>query len=302
MRFSSRSAVVATIALTATAVVPIASASSRHNTSKPVSPHGVSNSRGGVWSPSYYVALGDSLAAGYQPGKGDNKTGGYVGGVYNTLKKTTPGLRLANLGCSGETSATFINGSRCSYGADGRSQLKSALSTLSKIKGHVKLVTLDIGANDVQTCVSKTGDIDYTCIANGLAAVAANLPNITKQLRTAVGPDTRIVLLNYYNPFLVTYLQGGDKKQVAQLSSGLQGVLNAAIGYGAATGDGQVADVAGAFDSLNWFTMVKTSYGILPQNVANICNLTYMCAKGDIHANDTGYAVLTKAVLAELRK
>lgn len=205
---------------------------------------------------------------------------------------------MVNLGCSGETSATFINGSRCSYGADGRSQLKSALSMLTKLKGNVKLVTLDIGANDGQTCVSKTGNI----IAAGLQAVATNLPSITKQVRAAVGPNTRIVLLNYYNPFLVTYLQGGDKKQVAQLSSGLQGVLNSAIGYGAATGGGQVADVAGAFDSLNWFTMVKTSYGTLPRNVANICNLTYMCAKGDIHANGTGYTLLAKTVLAELKK
>lgn len=301
MRFSSRSALLTTVALAATAVVPLASASVQHSSKTPMS-KSAAVQRPGLWSPSYYVALGDSLAAGYQPGKGDNKTGGYVGGVYNTLRKTSPALKLVNLGCSGETSTSFIDGSKCSYGADGRSQLKSALSTLTKLKGNVKLVTLDIGANDVQTCVSKTGDIDYTCIAAGLQAVATNLPSITKQVRAAVGPDTKIVLLNYYNPFLVTYLQGGDKKQVAQLSSGLQGVLNSAIGYGAATGDGQVADVAGAFDSLNWFTMVKTAYGTLPQNVANICNLTYMCAKGDIHANDTGYTLLANTVLTEVKK
>lgn len=66
------------------------------------------------------------------------------------------------------------------------------------------------------------------------------------------------MLVNYYNPFLAIYLKGGANQQVAQLSSGLQGVLNAAIGYGAAVGGGQVADVAGAYDSLNWFTQVKT--------------------------------------------
>lgn len=212
MRISSRSALLTTVALAVTAVVPLASASVQHS-SKSLTSKSSAAKRPSLWTPSYYVALGDSLAAGYQPGKRNNKTGGYVGGVYNSLRKSSPNLKLVNLGCSGETSATFINGSRCSYGADGRSQLKSALSMLTKLKGNVKLVTLDIGANDVQTCVSKTGNIDYTCIAAGLQAVATNLPSITKQVRAAVGPYTRIVLLNYYNPFLVTYLQGGDKKQ-----------------------------------------------------------------------------------------
>ena len=31
----------------------------------------------------WYLAMGDSLAAGYQPGQGDDRTGGYVGGVTN---------------------------------------------------------------------------------------------------------------------------------------------------------------------------------------------------------------------------
>ena len=34
----------------------------------------------------WYLALGDSLAAGYQPGQGDDPTGGYVGGVLDAVR------------------------------------------------------------------------------------------------------------------------------------------------------------------------------------------------------------------------
>ena len=33
----------------------------------------------------YYLALGDSLAAGYQPDRGDDKLGGYVGGTLAAI-------------------------------------------------------------------------------------------------------------------------------------------------------------------------------------------------------------------------
>ena len=56
--------------------------------------------------PSYYLALGDSLAVGIQP----NAAGallptnrGYVDHLYALSKLHQPSLRLRKLGCSGET-------------------------------------------------------------------------------------------------------------------------------------------------------------------------------------------------------
>jgi hypothetical protein len=40
--------------------------------------------------------------------------------------------------------------------------------------------------------------------------------------------------------------------------------------------------------------------GPVPTNVATICAWTWMCQLGDIHANDTGYAVMAGAVAARL--
>jgi hypothetical protein len=50
---------------------------------------------------SYYVSLGDSLAASYQP-NGDLDDG-YAEQLYAYERHRVPGLQLHKLGCSGET-------------------------------------------------------------------------------------------------------------------------------------------------------------------------------------------------------
>ncbi|RYG77965.1 sortase [Yimella sp. RIT 621] len=235
-----------------------------------------------------YVALGDSLAAGYQPGLGDNKTGGYVGGVYANLRDKYRGAKLVNLACSGETSTGMIADGRCTY-PDGQSQLEAAVDLIRFQKGKVRLITLNIGANDVQRCV-KGGAVDMPCVQAGLTAVARNLPQITTAVRAAAGAQTQIVVLNYYNPFLAAWAAGNP--QLAQLSTMLQGQLNASISYAAKAADAKVADVATAFRSTDW---TPTASGV-PTNVAAICALTWMCSKTDIHANDAGYALMASTV------
>lgn len=236
-----------------------------------------------------YVALGDSLAAGYQPGQGDDKTGGYVGGVYSSLRTKYHGAKLINLACSGETTTTMVGGGKCDY-AGGKSQLQAAVDTISAQKGKVRLITLDIGANDVQTCVARTGSINETCLQAGMTAVARNTAKIVGDLRAAAGPQTQIVVLNYYNPFLAFWVFGN--KSLAQMSTELQAQLNALIAQGAAAGNATVADVASAFRSTDWTVQ---SDG-LPTNVAMICDFTWMCSKIDIHANRAGYALLAATV------
>src|SRR5207237_3394133 len=68
--------------------------------------------------PVYYLALGDSLSRGIQP----SQTGvlvetnqGYVDDLYAYYRARHAELRLAKLGCSGETTATMITGGVCSY-------------------------------------------------------------------------------------------------------------------------------------------------------------------------------------------
>lgn len=244
----------------------------------------------------WYLALGDSLAAGYQPGQGDDPTGGYVGRVHDAVQRSAPKTKLVNLGCSGETTGSMIQGGRCAY--DEGSQLAQAVEFLHAHARFTRLVTIDIGANDVARCGAQ--GLPPACVQEGLGSVAANLPVILGQLRAAA-PGVRIVVLNYYDPFLAAWLTGPAGQALAQESVPLLGLLNGIIAGAAGAVGGSVADVAGAFSSTDFsLVSVPSLGGLVPRNVATVCALTWMCQRNDIHANDDGYAVLAAAVVARL--
>ena len=157
-------------------------------------------------SPPYYLALGDSLALGIQP----NATGalvptnqGYVDNLYALSRLRQPSLRLAKLGCSGETTTTMIGGGVCEYALG--SQLADAVAF---IKTHrVAFITLSIGGANVLDCFSLAG-IDPACVQTGMDAVGPELGQILAALRAAAGPGVRIVGMNYYDPFLAAWILG----------------------------------------------------------------------------------------------
>lgn len=243
-------------------------------------------------APGWYLALGDSLASGYQPGQGDHKTGGYVGQVAAKV-----GAPLTNLACSGETTGSYL-GTTANRCFPGSSQDAAALKFLASKKGTPGVITIDIGANDVAGC-AEGGSINLECVNTGLGTVKSNTVTILNNLRAAA-PDSQIIVLNYYNPFLVFYLNEATRP-LATLSAPLQRQLNSSIASAAAGAKAQVADVADRFDSYDFTTTVSAPpYGTLPVNVARICTWTWMCAKTDIHANDTGYDQLAAVTIAQL--
>jgi lysophospholipase L1-like esterase len=259
----------------------------------------------------YYLALGDSLSVGIQPDQDGVEVPtdvGYVDDVSTDLNhgKSAHGadLTLVKLGCSGETSTTMINGGICTYPHAG-SQLAAATQFLAAHQGHVALVTFNIGSNDVAGCVTAAG-ADLTCVAQGLAALQANLATITAGLSQAdPGVRTRFVGLNYYDPFLADWLQGTDGQQFATESVGLVDELNQVLAAGYGQAGYAVADVATAFQ-ITAFTPTVTLPGVgaVPVNVADTCELTWMCAPApvgpNIHPNAGGYAVIARAVEAVL--
>ena len=254
------------------------------------SPQGRAHAKG------YYLALGDSLAAGYQPGVGDDRTGGYVGGVLTAVRRTAPRTELVNLACSGETTVTMIDGGRCAYPTG--SQLAAARAFLHAHGQFVRVITLDIGANDITRCAAG-GALDQACFVRAMGTVHANAQAILAQLR-ADAPHAAIVVLSYYNPFLAAWLTGPSGQALATTTTaGLQ-AFNAGLVAAATSVGGVGADVAGAFSSPVW-TLVPAGGGMqMPLNVLRICQWTWMCTLGDIHTNDTGYAVLADAVVAAL--
>src|SRR6202453_115030 len=172
--------------------------------------------------PSYYLALGDSLSLGMQP----NANGvlvetrqGYPNQLYATLRRTRPGLRLVHLGCSGETTKTMLNGGICQY--PGGSQLAAATAFLRAHRGHVFLVTIDIGANDPQDCVQSKGIALISACIIAMPEAAVNLARILKALRAAAGPGVRIAGMSYYLPELSVWRNGILGQVLARTSEGL---------------------------------------------------------------------------------
>lgn len=270
-----------------------------------------SPNHGGDNDTDYYLSLGDSLAVGFQPdasGVGRPTDNGFDRDLLPGLQLIDAvrgrSLRLDELGCPGESTTTMINAGSCPY-SNAASQLDAATTFLARHQGHVPLVTITIGANDVENCASATG-IDLTCVQQGLAAIQANLPTIVGQLKKAAqGTDTKFVGLNEYDPFLAAYLQGTAGQELARESVTIVDRLNGLLAdaYGAA--GFETADVASAFQTDD-FTDETTlpGAGQVPVNVANICALTFECTPApvgpNIHPQDSGYDVMAKAVAAKL--
>ena len=243
----------------------------------------------------WYVQLGDSIAAGFQPAPGGapsvNPTGGYADEVLRTVRSREPRTSLVNLGCPGATTVTMIEGGgACTYAAG--SQLDQAVEFLGAHARTTRLITVVIGANDILPLV-RGGCATVGCLAAPLEAYAARLDVILASLRRAAA-KTDIVVLNYYNPVLASWLLGPAGQRAATASVALQGALNAVIADKAAAAGAAVADVAGAFASTDFSVTAQSAP--LPRNVSLICAWTWMCTNEDIHPNDAGYAVIGDAV------
>lgn len=136
----------------------------------------------------YYLALGDSLAFGFQPDLNFNH--GYADDFFSNLKGHGV-KRLVNMGCPEETSSTFINGG-CPYAFMHKyfypgAQLNAAVNYLHNHAGQVSPVTLDIGANDAlgdittSNCtVSSNFETDLAHLDSDLIGII--LPNLKAAL------------------------------------------------------------------------------------------------------------------------
>jgi len=259
----------------------------------------------------YYLSLGDSLAQGMQPdaaGLTLNTDEGYADQLYVIEKRKIPGLELVKLGCGGETTTSFLTGKGNSGDAlllgcnpAGGSQMVAAERFLRthRRRGEVALLTLDIGANDIDGCESEEG-IEANCVINGANHISNNLPVIMRRLRHAAAPGTPMAAMTLYDPFLQLYLTPGGQAEAI-----------ASVGYARNVDEGlthlyrasgfRVARVDAAFHTydLSKKTSLTGQPQPVPVAVAEVCNLTWMCAPApvgpNIHANHAGYGLIAQA-------
>lgn len=169
-----------------------------------------------------YLALGDSVGFGFGAERPDQH--GYVAVLSRWARgidcragnpSGCPQLELVNMSIPGATSPSLI-----------AEQLPAAVELLTE-RNHdddsgndVTVVTVTIGGNDLFNPVVEAcgGGITPECaevVASLLSTYADNLAFILATLRTAAGPDTRIVMMTYYNPLGSCFLS--DLEPLADL-------------------------------------------------------------------------------------
>ncbi len=228
------------------------------------------------------LGLGDSLAAGYQPGRGDVRDTAYPARFAQLLTTRGTPTAVVNLGCSGETASSMVDGGRCTYPRG--SQLAQAEAELRAREGHVAAVTLDIGANDVLSCLDR-GGVDPGCASEAVGSAAAGVDTILTRLRNAAGPGVPIALVLYYDPFQVVPVITAENK--AAIHEQWQH-LNTALATKAAPHGATVVDLGAVFGT--------DSTGSAPTTDSPVCQLTWMCTQGDFHLTDTGAEKVAQAI------
>jgi lysophospholipase L1-like esterase len=254
----------------------------------------------------YYLSLGDSLSQGVQPnssGADVETTSGYPDQLFTALHMGNPRLHLVKLGCPGETTATMIHGGLCTYKRG--SQLAQAAAFLKSHPGHVQLVTIDIGANDLNPCVVLTNLTKLVkCLEKVIPVAVKNLATILSALRAATRSPLPIIGMNYYVPELAGWLKGTKAaRALAKDSIALGQAFNNDLGQVYAKFGVTVADVYSAFHTGDFKDrVVLPAFGSVPKDVAYICYYTWECAQPprgpNEHANRLGYAVIANAFLS----
>jgi lysophospholipase L1-like esterase len=216
------------------------------------------------------LSLGDSWGFGF--GAAVPSEGGYVPRLHTALQadfdcspsdnpkpnQACKKLELINLSVGGATTPTLI-----------ANQLPAAIALLEERNGNqnprdnVEVVTLHIGGNDVTNPIVSAclfGGFTTACqqvIANEFAAYRTDLDTALSALREAAGPDARIVIGTYDNPFAQCFL--GNVPGAVQLAAlvleggpglpvGLHDIMRDVAGdYGV-----EVAEVFGDLGPQDW--------------------------------------------------
>ncbi len=268
--------------------------------SSPTAPSAAQNSRGPG-----YLALGDSVAFGYRPTSVAQPAdyldpAGFTGYPEDMAKAL--GLRLVNLSCPGETTASMISQSAPSNGCETSahggpgyralaplhasytgSQLGYAVRYLQR-HPDTELVTIDIGADDMFLCQQTTADhCTGADFGRALASVTRNLDTILSALRNQAHYRHDLAILGYYA------LNYGDRTSVAQTEA-----LNAALAGPATRYGARLASGFAAFRA--------ASAGAHGDTCAAGLRIRLASGGCDQHPSAQGQQVLATAVREEIGK
>jgi lysophospholipase L1-like esterase len=249
-----------------------------------------------------YLALGDSVAFGYRPPDAvpapnyfdPRSFVGYPEDVARALH-----IRVSNAACPGETTASmFVPGAQsngCENSPDGSpgyrtlyplhvkyqgTQMEYALKYLATHR-HTRLVTINIGANDLFLCQETTPDhcASMTEFDQVLGEIQANLVTIYTLIRHVAHYHGLLVALTYYS------LSYSDPTQVAATEASNSVIAQVTEKFG-----GKVADGFAAFEG------PSEAHGGTPCMAGLLIRLSATTC--DVHPTPAGRRLLAKAIEA----
>lgn len=222
----------------------------------------------------YYLALGDSLSAGYQPDSAIPWTHGWVYQFQAMLAKRAP-IVLTNLAIPGECTGTFIKGGlsvAChTKPVTTPSQLNEAVAYIRYHPGMVNPITVEVGANNLTSIepaflgASHAGQ--QALIGRALAELRRDWTTIFSTLRAACA-RCEIIAVDQYDPLPRSPVTASVAAALVRYNALL---MQVARPFGV-----RVADVYAPF-------------------AGHALQYTWI-ARGDPHATTTGYTVMARAV------
>jgi lysophospholipase L1-like esterase len=183
-----------------------------------------------------YLALGNSLAVGYEAPANSDGQPGYPTILYERMRGLNPDLQLNNLGVVGETSSTLISGG----------QLAGAESVIASARAAgqcVGAITLDIGGNDFGQILTRetTPEAAIPQFRSNLATILARVTSAAHNQMAGCSP--RIALMDYYNPYPGLHIPPTNQPLADMYLPTLNAIIrDTAADYGVA-----VANVQSAF-------------------------------------------------------
>lgn len=242
-----------------------------------------------------YLALGDSIAFGYDPTVTAPSPSKYTGypEIIAAAEHLLQPAKEVNASCPGQTSGSFLIGgpdNGCQAFKDtiglhtmySGTQANFAVSQLAGNK-HIDLVTLSIGGNDLlllqQAC--STAPSFEACVANGLPATlqtyGANLAQILTAIRLQADYTGTLVLVKYFAP-------NTDPLFIQAVAALNQVMSDVGSQFGVKFADGFTAfQLASVF-----YQGDPCAAGLLVRLSATTC---------DVHPSRTGQTILAATVL-----
>lgn len=262
---------------------------------------------------STYLALGDSITFGetdlfYRQSLGDR---GYVDDFANYLASQQGGTRptVINLGIDGETAASFQTNAGRTPPVLGRTDVPLQQENLNYVGNPVSqstllaqrvaerraagdtigTITITLGFNELAALSNLPTDQALAAIPGTLATYRNNYSDVLTQIRS-LAPEARLYLLGYYNPFPAD--PGSPAAPIfntagAQLNAtirGLAGQFGAAYVDTATPFIGHEAEYTFLDEQPHGFLRDGPFGGVEPI--------------GNVHANETGYAVIARQIEA----